>query len=115
MCLIPRSDEFEDQGHQGQKRYFSPLSAACVWFMFGKNIFNLWSFSLSSSVTVREYLAVCLRSANNFAMQHKRKTITGQDVLDAMKEMEFERFVEPLKRSLEGAWHLCDVLLLRAV
>jgi DNA polymerase epsilon subunit 3 len=40
--------------------------------------------------------------ANNFAMQHKRKTITGQDVLDAMKEMEFERFVEPLKRSLEA-------------
>lgn len=40
-------------------------------------------------------------SANNFAMQHKRKTISGQDVLDAMKEMEFERFVEPLKRSLE--------------
>ena len=34
-------------------------------------------------------------------MQHKRKTISGQDVLDAMKEMEFERFVEPLKRSLE--------------
>jgi len=41
-------------------------------------------------------------SANNFAMQHKRKTISGQDVLDAMKEMEFERFVDPLKRSLEG-------------
>ena len=35
-------------------------------------------------------------------MQHKRKTISGQDVLDAMKEMEFERFVEPLRRSLEG-------------
>jgi len=44
----------------------------------------------------------CVYSANNFAMQHKRKTISGQDVLDAMKEMEFERFVEPLKRSLEG-------------
>jgi len=40
-------------------------------------------------------------SANNFAMQHKRKTISGPDVLDAMKEMEFERFVEPLKKSLE--------------
>jgi len=37
-------------------------------------------------------------------MQHKRKTISGQDVLDAMKEMEFERFVEPLKRSLEGTY-----------
>jgi len=25
------------QGHQGQKRHFSALSAACVWFMFGKS------------------------------------------------------------------------------
>lgn len=41
-------------------------------------------------------------SANNFAMQGKRKTISGQDVLNAMSEMEFERFVEPLKKSLEG-------------
>jgi len=24
------------QGHQGQKRHFSTLSVACVWFMFGK-------------------------------------------------------------------------------
>jgi hypothetical protein len=45
-------------------------------------------------------------SANNFAMQHKRKTISGPDVLDAMKEMEFERFVEPLKRSLECEFKL---------
>lgn len=41
-------------------------------------------------------------SANNFAMQSKRKTISGQDVMEAMTEMEFERFVEPLKQSLEG-------------
>ena len=48
-------------------------------------------------------VCVCVyASANNFAMQHKRKTISGQDVLDAMKEMEFERFVQPLKHSLEG-------------
>ncbi len=41
-------------------------------------------------------------SANNFAMQHKRKTISGNDVLEAMKEMDFERFVDPLKQALEG-------------
>ena len=46
-------------------------------------------------------VCVCVFSANNFAMQHKRKTIAAQDVLDAMKEMEFERFVEPLKKSLD--------------
>ncbi len=43
-------------------------------------------------------------SANTFAMQHKRKTISGNDVLEAMKEMDFERFVEPLKQALEGMY-----------
>ena len=43
-----------------------------------------------------------LFSANNFAMQHKRKTISGNDVIEAMKEMDFDRFVEPLQQALEG-------------
>ena len=30
------------------------------------------------------------------------KIISGQDVLGAMTDMEFERFVEPLQASLEG-------------
>ena len=41
-------------------------------------------------------------SANNFAMQHKRKTISGNDVLEAMAEMDFERFVDPLQQALDG-------------
>ena len=41
-------------------------------------------------------------SANNFAMNSRRKTISPQDVLEAMKEMEFERFNEKLKVCLEG-------------
>jgi len=40
--------------------------------------------------------------ANNLAQKQKRKTLTGQDVLSAMEEMEFEQFVEPLKKSLEA-------------
>ena len=35
-------------------------------------------------------------------MNAKRKTISPQDVLEAMKEMEFERFVDKLKQCLEG-------------
>jgi len=39
--LVFRSDEFEGkevkgQGHQGQKRHFSALAAACMKFMYGK-------------------------------------------------------------------------------
>ena len=36
-------------------------------------------------------------------MSARRKTISPQDVLEAMKEMEFERFNEKLKLCLEGA------------
>uniref|UniRef100_A0A8D0AYY1 DNA polymerase epsilon subunit 3 n=1 Tax=Salvator merianae TaxID=96440 RepID=A0A8D0AYY1_SALMN len=40
--------------------------------------------------------------ANNFAMKGKRKTLNAGDVLSAMEEMEFQRFVGPLKESLEA-------------
>jgi len=36
MCLVPRLDEFEGQGHQGQKTVFLALSVACVRFMSRK-------------------------------------------------------------------------------
>lgn len=39
--------------------------------------------------------------ANNFAMKSKRKTLNAGDVLAAMEEMEFERFLEPLREALE--------------
>lgn len=45
-------------------------------------------------------------SANNFAMKAKRKTLNAGDVLAAMEEMEFERFLEPLKEALEGQYDL---------
>jgi len=44
-------------------------------------------------------------SANNFAMQHKRKTIGAPDVFEAMTEMDFGQFIEPLKKNLEGWDH----------
>ncbi|XP_037548461.1 DNA polymerase epsilon subunit 3 [Nematolebias whitei] len=39
--------------------------------------------------------------ANNFAMKAKRKTLNAGDVLAAMEEMEFQRFLEPLREALE--------------
>ncbi|XP_072235963.1 DNA polymerase epsilon subunit 3 isoform X3 [Leuresthes tenuis] len=39
--------------------------------------------------------------ANNFAMKAKRKTLNAGDVLAAMEEMEFERFLEPLREALD--------------
>ncbi|KAF2360601.1 Transcription factor CBF/NF-Y/archaeal histone domain [Trinorchestia longiramus] len=41
-------------------------------------------------------------TANALAQANKKKTLQGQDVLDAMKEMDFEQFVEPLTECLEA-------------
>lgn len=37
-------------------------------------------------------------------MKAKRKTLNAGDVLAAMEEMEFERFLEPLREALEGQY-----------
>merc|ERR1712203_798831 len=39
-------------------------------------------------------------SANTVAKENNRKTITGGDVVTAMGEMEFDKFVRPLENSL---------------
>lgn len=44
-------------------------------------------------------------SANNHAKESNRKTLTGHDVIEALDEMEFSQFIEPLKESLEGKYH----------
>lgn len=43
-----------------------------------------------------------ITSANSFAMKAKRKTLNAGDVMSAMEEMEFERFLPPLREALEG-------------
>lgn len=40
-------------------------------------------------------------AATNIVKNKKRKALTGQDVLDAMRDIEFDRFVEPLAEALE--------------
>ncbi|XP_064109809.1 LOW QUALITY PROTEIN: DNA polymerase epsilon subunit 3-like [Macrobrachium nipponense] len=40
-------------------------------------------------------------TANNLAQKNKKKTVSAQDIFNAMKEMEFEKFVEPLQESLD--------------
>lgn len=43
-------------------------------------------------------------------MKGKRKTLNASDVLSAMEEMEFQRFVTPLKEALEGIHPLLGFL-----
>lgn len=41
-------------------------------------------------------------------MKAKRKTLNAGDVLAAMEEMEFERFLQPLREALEGQYSSQD-------
>ena len=40
--------------------------------------------------------------ANEIRMEANRKTLTANDVLDGLKDMDFEEFVQPLTANLEG-------------
>ena len=65
-------------------------------------------FFLGLTYTIFNICVFCQCSANNYAMKGKRKTLHATDVLNAMKDMEFEEFVEPLEHSLEGRY--CESL-----
>lgn len=41
-------------------------------------------------------------SSNNVAFKNKKKTISGDDVFQAVIDTEFEMFEEPLKEAFEG-------------
>ena len=41
-------------------------------------------------------------SANEIALEGNRKTLSSQDVLTALEDMEFGEFREPLQKNLEG-------------
>lgn len=65
----------------------------------GVNVSKEAKAAISKAASV--FVLFATSCANNFAMKAKRKTLTGQDVLAAMEDMEFEKFIEPLKENLE--------------
>merc|ERR1711934_206973 len=46
------------------------------------------------------FILYATSSANSVAQKSNRKTITGSDVVNAMTDMEFDKFVRPLENSL---------------
>uniref|UniRef100_A0A3Q2ICV7 DNA polymerase epsilon subunit 3 n=1 Tax=Equus caballus TaxID=9796 RepID=A0A3Q2ICV7_HORSE len=65
----------------------------------GVNISKEARSAISRAASV--FVLYATSCANNFAMKGKRKTLNASDVLSAMEEMEFQRFVTPLKEALE--------------
>ncbi|XP_053551475.1 DNA polymerase epsilon subunit 3 [Bombina bombina] len=66
----------------------------------GVNISKEARSAISRAASV--FVLYATSCANNFAMKGKRKTLNASDVLSAMEEMEFQRFLTPLKESLEA-------------
>ena len=50
-------------------------------------------------------------TANSLAQKNKKKTVSAQDVLNALEEMEFNNFVEPLKESLDGKAAMLQIFI----
>ncbi|CAM9460770.1 unnamed protein product [Choristocarpus tenellus] len=55
------------------------------------------------------YLTAC---ANDFCRESKRQTISAQDVMQAIKELEFGELEEPLKEYLDQVLDIAEVVWL---
>lgn len=44
------------------------------------------------------------------AQKSNRKTLTAQDMFEALEEADFDEFIEPLKEALNSAYLLCSYL-----
>ena len=69
----------------------------------GVNVSKEAKIAIAKAASV--FVLYATSCSNNIAMKANRKTISGPDVLSAMSDMEFERFVEPLKAAVEGMQH----------
>lgn len=78
---------------------------------------RLMKESLPDGISISKEAKSCLsRSASVFVLyltatsvnhskKEKHKTMTAQNVLDALEEIDFENFIEPLKQQLESKFH----------
>ncbi|XP_060555696.1 DNA polymerase epsilon subunit 3-like [Ruditapes philippinarum] len=66
----------------------------------GVNVSKEARLAISKAASV--FVLYATSCSNNFALKSKRKTITAKDVLDALEDMEFDQFVDPLKECLEA-------------
>ncbi|XP_052787838.1 DNA polymerase epsilon subunit 3-like [Mya arenaria] len=66
----------------------------------GVNVSKEARLAISKAASV--FVLYATSCSNNFALKAKRKTITAKDVLDALEDMEFDQFVDPLKECLDA-------------
>ncbi|CAG5130290.1 unnamed protein product [Candidula unifasciata] len=66
----------------------------------GVNVSKEARLAISKAASV--FVLYATSCSNNFALKNKRKTVTAQDILSAMEDMEFEQFIEPLQQCQEA-------------
>jgi DNA polymerase epsilon subunit 3 len=57
---------------------------------------------LAVSESAKVFLNYLTMTANDICKEKKRQTISADDVLQALQDLEFPELVEPLKEALEG-------------
>ena len=72
------------------------LIANIIHVIMNTNICKAVSLCQAASV----FVLYATSQANTMAQNQSRKTIYSQDVISAMNEMEFDKFVRPLENSL---------------
>lgn len=78
------------------------LSFFLEWNDFGlSQTSHILLTKLCHGFTSHNYI-VC--RANDICKESKRQTISADDVLKAIEEIEFPEFIEPLKASLDGQY-----------
>ena len=80
-----------------------PMSGL-YWYLnylfFHSQLVKFYSILQAASV----FVLYATSQANSMAHNQSRKTIYGQDVITAMNEMEFDKFVRPLENSLASTY-----------
>ncbi|XP_013781220.1 DNA polymerase epsilon subunit 3-like [Limulus polyphemus] len=66
----------------------------------GVNVSKEAKSALSKAASV--FVLYATTCANNFTLKDKRKTLSGNDVLAAVQDMEFDMLLEPLQESLNA-------------
>lgn len=64
---------------------------------------------LAFSESAKVFISYISTTANDIAHESKRQTISAEDVVKAVEELEFAELVAPLKEYMEGAW-ACSLL-----
>ena len=62
---------------------------------------------IATVVTIKIYLEFCPYSANTYAIKGKRKTITPNDLFQAIEDMELQEFLPEMKECLDGTCIIC--------